>query len=193
MKLEAKNFNYNTKIISEPAFDNHITLYNGYINKLNEIDDVLKQNPEEAKANATYSHFRGLKVAETFALCGVILHELYFENIGNTQTQPSQETINTLAKYFGDFTKWHKDFTACANSARGWVCLIYDQRTESFRNIVLDAHNEGNIPHSYPVLALDMYEHAYFMDYGTDKAGYIATFMEYINWDVVNRRLQNLK
>ncbi|MCL2618849.1 MAG: superoxide dismutase, partial [Defluviitaleaceae bacterium] len=132
---------------------------------------------------------RGLKVAETFALSGVILHEMYFQNMSAKPTSPCDKTMTVLEESFGTYDEWLIDFRACALSARGWCLLAYEQRTKTFRNLLQDAHNEGQIPGTYPLLVLDVYEHAYFLDYGTDKAAYIEKFITSINWDAVSKRL----
>jgi Fe-Mn family superoxide dismutase len=84
---------------------------------------------------------------------------------------------------------WQDAFAATAKSARGWAILAYEQRTQTCRNILLDSHDEGVICSAYPLLVLDMYEHAYFLDFTTDKATYIDGFLAQIPWSVVERRV----
>lgn len=191
MKIEKMRFEYTNEItaVNRKQFEEHLKLYEGYVNKINEIDETLQQNPELDKANATYSHFRGLKRGETFALDGVILHELYFENMGGTMQEPDILTLRSLADSYPSFDEWKQDFIATGIASRGWAMLVYDQRSRRFRNISLDAHDVGNVSLSFPVLVMDVYEHAYFGQYWTDKAGYIDNFMKNINWAVVNRRM----
>ena len=93
-----------------------------------------------------------------------------------------------MDKFFGGLANWKEDFTACAKAARGWCVFAYEQRTGACRNILLDTHDEGNIAASYPIIVLDVYEHAYFSDYGTDKAAYINRFINNIPWDAVEKR-----
>ncbi len=191
MKLEKMRFMYTNDItaVDKKQYEEHLKLYEGYINKINEIDEVLLKNPEYEGANATYSHFRGLKRGETFALDGVILHELYFENFGGMMKEPEILTLKSLAESFPSFESWRDDFVATARASRGWAILVFDQRSRRFRNISLDAHDVGNVTLSFPILVLDVYEHAYFLQYGTDKNQYIDRFMDNINWGVVNRRM----
>lgn len=187
--VTANNYNYDTNIVSEVAFNEHLKLYNAYIGKLNEIDNLIETDPELQTANATYSHYRGLKKSETFTIDAIILHEVYFENIGKSKKSPNSVTQGVLIKHFGSFENWGKEFVACGTAARGWAVLTYEQRTDTFRNILLDAHDSGDICVGFPILALDVYEHAYFKDYGTDKAKYINNFMDTIDWDIVNKRM----
>ena len=188
MDITAKDFPYNTGIVSRKAYDDHITLYKGYISKTNEVTNVLTTDPQWDTANATASHYRGWKKGETYAINGAILHELYFQNLGNESGPPGAVMQNLLTRYFGSVENWKKDFIACGTAPRGWCILMYEQRTETLRNILLDTHEDGNIAGAYPILALDMYEHAYFIDYGTDKTAYINRFINNIPWVIIEKR-----
>jgi Fe-Mn family superoxide dismutase len=188
MEITAKTFDYNTGVVTRKQFDDHITLYKGYVTKTNEIAHTWATNPESASANATYSHYRGLKRGQTYALDGVILHELYFENLGNTTTPVGKKTQHLMDKFFGGVDKWKADFIACATSARGWCVFAYEQRTRQCTNFLYDSHHDGVVTLAYPLIVLDMYEHAYFLDYGTDKAAYINRFISQIPWDAVEKR-----
>jgi len=192
MKINPTQFAYDTGAISQKQFDEHIKLYTGYVGKVNSITDELAKNGGQSDANAIYSKYRGLKDSETFALAGTILHELYFQNMSAKLSEPCEKTLMILEDSFGSFDNWLADFKACATSARGWCILGYEQRTKTFRNLMQDTHNSGAVPCVYPLLVLDMYEHAYFLDYGTDKATYINKFIASINWNIVSKRLKAL-
>lgn len=194
MKIEKMKFDYTNDItvVDRKWYEEHLKLYDGYVNKINEIDEELKKNPDYQNANATYSRFRALKRGETFALDGVILHELYFENMGGTMMEPEILTLRSLADSFPSFEDWKQDFIATGKASRGWAILVWEQRSRRFRNISLDSHDMGNVSLSFPILVMDVYEHAYFGQYGTDKAKYINNFMNNINWAVVNRRMARL-
>jgi len=188
MEITAMPFTYDTGVVTRKQFDDHMTLYKGYVDKTNEITQKLAADPEYASANATASHYRGWKKGETYAIDGVIMHELYFQNLGNASGPMGKKTQHLMDRYFGGADKWREDFIACAKSARGWCVLVYEQRTATCRNILLDAHDVGQIATAYPILVLDMYEHAYFLDYGTDKAAYINRFLSQVPWDAVEKR-----
>jgi Fe-Mn family superoxide dismutase len=188
MEITAKTFPYNTGVVTRKQFDDHLTLYNGYVKKTNEIANVLATQPEYATANSVYSFYRGLKKGQTFALDGVIMHELYFENLGSETAPIGKKTQQLMDMYFGGPDKWKLDFIACATSARGWCVLAYEQRTTACHNFLFDSHDDGQITLAYPLIVLDMYEHAYFLDYGTDKAAYINRFISQIPWDAVEKR-----
>lgn len=190
------NFTYTNDItvINKEQFDAHMRLYEGYVNNINKIDEILYNNIEQRKpdlienANATFSFFRELKRGETYALDGVILHELYFDNIGGNQ-EPDKQVHDILNRDFGSYKNWQEDFVATAKASRGWAMLAYDQRSERYRNISLDAHDHGNIAYSAPILVLDVYEHAYFLQYADNKAEYINNFMKNIKWSEVSQRI----
>jgi len=188
MEITAMPFTYKTGVVTRKQFDDHLTLYHGYVDKTNEITRVLTEQPEFDSANATAGHYRGWKKSEPYAICGVILHELYFQNLGSESGPMGQKVQNLMDKYFGSADKWKEDFVACAKSARGWCVTVYEQRTGTCRNILLDSHDDGNIVTAYPLIVLDMYEHAYFLDYGTDKAAYINRFMAQIAWETIEKR-----
>lgn len=189
--IEKIKFEYTDDItvVNRQQFEAHIRLYEGYINKINEIDSILMNNPDRENANATFSFYRGCKRGETYALNGVILHELYFENIGGRMNMPEKSALDQFKMNFGSFANWERDFIATAKASRGWAVLCYDQRSSRLRNISLDAHDLGNIAYSAPVLVLDVYEHAYFLQYADNKTEYINRFIENINWSVVCERM----
>lgn len=194
VKIEKMQFIYTDDItaVNQKQYEEHLKLYEGYVNKMNEIDRELSSAPDYAGANATYSKLRALKRGETFAMDGIILHELYFENMGGTMKEPEILTLRSLADSFPSLDDWKEDFVATAKASRGWTVLVCDQRSRRFRNISLDAHDVGYVALSFPILVLDVYEHAYFMQYGTDKAAYINNFINNINWEVINRRMARL-
>ncbi|HWT75628.1 MAG TPA: Fe-Mn family superoxide dismutase [Mobilitalea sp.] len=178
------------KVINKDQFDAHMRLYEGYVTNINKIDDILQKGDTQAdQSNTTFSYYRELKRGETFALNGVILHELYFENIGGNALDPKLDTVNKIKKDFNSLQDWQQDFIATAKASRGWAVLAFDQRSNRLRNISLDAHDLGNIAYSAPYLVLDMYEHAYFLQYADKKADYINNFMRNINWKVVADRM----
>lgn len=195
MEIVKVNFEYSddVTVIDREQFDVHMRLYEGYIKKINEIDALLQADTGIDEANSTYSEFRGIKRGEVFALNGVILHELYFENIGSFNNTPNEQVRRMLSRDYGSFDNWTAQFVATAKSSRGWAILCYDPRSDSFRNDSLDAHDYGNMSMSIPLLVLDMYEHAYFLQYADNKVEYINRFMENIDWQVVGERMELLQ
>lgn len=192
MELKMIHFQYSddVTVINEEQFDVHMRLYEGYINKINEIDRLLATSPDIAQANSTYSAFRGMKRGESYALDAVILHEYYFENIGSDHNVPDAHVISYLSKDYGSYENWEADFIATGKASRGWAILCYDTRSMRFRNISLDSHDVGNLTTSIPILVLDVYEHAYFLQYADNKEEYIHNFMKDIDWALVKQRIE---
>jgi len=184
--MESKKFNLNNVSLSEKQIAEHIKLYEGYCKKIDEIRQKI--NESEKEGNATYSDIRELKIEEGFCINAIKLHEMYFENIG--KSKESREVRKMIEEDFGGFKAWKKEFIACSMSTRGWVILAYDWKDDKLHNYVSDMHNQGGIWDCIPILVLDMYEHAYFIDFGTDKKKYIETFLENTNWKIVEDRTQ---
>ena len=166
--------------------EHHDVLYAGYVKKLNEIELKLP-TVDLNQANATYSEIGELKREETFAANGVILHEEYFDNLGGDGKE-SGDILHGIKEEFGSYENWMNQFKACSIAARGWVVLalnLWDGRIHIYSQ---DVHNNGVVWGCIPLLVLDVYEHAYFIDYGVKRKDYIEAFFKNINWDEVNKR-----
>ena len=191
LKAEEFSFNENITVVDAAQFQAHYTLYEGYINKYNEIDAIFKAGDgQPSEANATYSKFRGLKRGESYSLNAIILHELYFSNIGGKENVVPDSVLKLIERDFGTFENWELDFIATAKASRGWAKLAFEQRTQRFMNMSFDTHDMGGIVLGFPLIVLDVYEHAYFMQYGTDKVSYINNFLYNVNWMTVKERAE---
>jgi len=168
--------------------EHHDVLYAGYVKKYNEIREKLA-TADLASANASYSELRELMVEKSFALNGLKLHELYFANLTDKPAPVEGKIKDILAKQWGSFEAWQEQFAALGIASRGWVVLAYDYALGRFDNYIFDVHNQGSIVDTEIVLVLDVYEHAYFLDYGTARKDYIAKFMAAIDWPEVNKRV----
>lgn len=164
----------------------HDKLYAGYVNKRNEIEEALK-TADRSKAAATYSAYRALKLEETFNADGQVLHELYFETLGG-DGKPKGPAVEKIKEDFGSWETFVEDAVACAKAARGWMITAYDPSDGTIRNFLADAHNHGGVWGAVPLWTIDCYEHAYFIDFGSDRASYIKAVLENVNWDAVNAR-----
>jgi len=176
--------------ISDKTHEEHMKLYTGYVNKANAILEELEKmgTPDPAAANQTYSAIRSLKVDLTFALGGVKNHELYFEALGgNGKVTGKIEEL--MKRDFGSVENFKKDWKATGIAGRGWAWGGVDQQTRKLFNYIGDAQNTYPVWGVTPVLALDVYEHAYYADFLTARAAYIDEFFNYVDWDVVNFRL----
>lgn len=173
--------------ISKRTMVEHEKLYRGYVNKSNEILGLLR-TVDHSKANQTYSDLRALKVELTFAVGGVKNHEIYFSNLGGKGGRPEGALASQIQKDFESFENWEKDFKASGLAARGWVWLAYDLDIGTLFNYIGDAQNTFPVWNAVPILALDVYEHAYFIDKGADRKGYIEIFIKNLDWQDVQQR-----
>jgi len=180
--------------ISKRTMDEHYKLYQGYVNKYNEIAAKLEAlTADDYKAaNPTYSLVRELKVELTRAIGGVRNHELYFEHLGGKGGTPSGKLAAQIAKDFGSFDKWLADFKATGIAARGWAWLVWDHDWKRLVNTIGDEQNTFGIWNATPILALDVFEHAWFADFGAAKAAYIEKFFANLNWADVEARWAKL-
>jgi Fe-Mn family superoxide dismutase len=180
--------------ISDRALKNHHdTVYAGYVTQKNEIENRLEQLGRTIVAgnadsgNTTYSELRGLKEGETYAVNGVYLHEWYFEILGGDgEFENARELVEALGSSYGSVKAFIKYFSECAMAARGWTVLAWDTRESRLWIYNSDAHNEGGVWGALPIIVLDVYEHAYFMDYGADRKAYLKTFWKNFNWSAAN-------
>jgi superoxide dismutase, Fe-Mn family len=173
--------------ISRKTMEEHFKLYSGYVNKANEILETLA-TVDYSKANQIYSTLRELKVELSFAVGGVKSHEIYFDILGGRGGKPEGKLIEWIEKNFGSYESWEKDFKATGLAARGWVWLAYDNDQNTLFNYLGDSQNTYPIWNAVPILALDTYEHAYFLDYSVDRKSYIEAFFHNIDWTVVEQR-----
>jgi len=173
--------------ISEKTMTEHYKLYEGYVKKYNEIMQKLSVLTDEdyAAANQTYSLIRELKMELTFAVGGIKNHEIYFGHLGGAGGRPDGDLFDQIVKDFGSFENWEKDLKATAIGARGWVWLAYDQDYGYLFNYLGDAQNTFPVWNATPILALDTYEHAYFIDYGMARAKYVEAFLKNLDWGQV--------
>lgn len=178
------------KGLTENQLQQHYDLYVGYVKKRNQIENDLQTVDRTNSAGITYSPFRALKTAETFAVNGSLLHELYFENMSSVPTQPGPETIKLFANSFGSLDNFKKDLIDSGAVARGWVITAYGMDDGHVHNYVLESHNQNVPVLSIPLLVLDVYEHAYMIDFGIKRAAYLEVFWDNIDWNVVEQRIK---
>ncbi len=171
--------------ISRASVEAHYKLYQGYVNKRNEILARLGEVDLSA-ANQVYSELRALKVDLTFAIGGVKNHELYFGHLGGGGGDPTGAIGELIARDFGTVSAWRQDLKATGMAGRGWAWTAYDWDEQRLFNYVGDAQNTFPIWNATPLVALDVYEHAYFLDYQTDRGSYIDAFFANLDWGVIN-------
>lgn len=193
MKYEIKNYDSLLGLsgFSDALLKNHFTLYQGYVNNFNKLNDILVElekadkfaSPEYAELNRRFGwEFNGMR-----------LHEYYFENLSKEpgSLDSSSELIKLIDTEFGSFEFFQKDFKAmAAMRGIGWVILYLDLETKRVFNVWINEHDTGHFSGCVPLLVMDVFEHAYMLDYGIKKGDYIEAFFKAINWQVVENRLK---
>lgn len=161
--------------------------YGGAVKRLNAITAQLAEmNP----ATAPTFMLNGLKREELIAANSMILHEVYFDGLGDAVEIPG-DVADAIASDFGSVERWRVEFTSTGKAlggGSGWMLLTYSKRQGRLVNQWASDHAH-TLAAAQPVLALDMYEHSYHMDYGAKAAGYVDAFMENIDWRKASRRL----
>jgi superoxide dismutase, Fe-Mn family len=171
--------------ISRETIEAHYKLYQGYVNKRNEILGSLA-DVDLATANQVYSDLRALKVDLTFAIGGIKNHEIYFEHLGGSGGDPAGIFGDLVKRDFGAIDAWRADLKATGLAGRGWAWTAYDWDEGRLFNYIGDAQNSFPVWNATPLVALDVYEHAYFIDFSTDRGSYIDAFFNNLDYDAVN-------
>lgn len=191
--IEAKHFDSIKELngISEQTMTEHYKLYEGYVKKTNEIMEKLEL-VDKTTANQAFSDIRSLKIDLSFALGGVKNHETYFAHLGGEGGEPSGKLMEQIKQDFGSFDGWKADLKATGMASRGWAWLAYDFDLKRLVNFAGDAQNTYPVWNAGLLVALDVYEHAYYLDYQTKRADYVDAFFENLDWSVVEKWFDNL-
>lgn len=176
--------------ISKKTVEEHLKLYEGYIKKYNEINESLNALTDEDRtaANQSYSKIRELKVELTFAWGGIVNHEIYFNHLGGVGQLTTGMFKQQVERDFGSVEAYMADMKATAIAARGWVWTAWNQQEGRLFNYLGDAQNAYPVWGAVPVVALDTYEHAYFIDHGSARVAYVEAFFKNMDWTVVEQQ-----
>ncbi|MBI4654731.1 MAG: superoxide dismutase [Nitrospirae bacterium] len=175
---------------SETLLKNHFTLYQGYVTNTNKVLDTLEQMLKDGKT-AT-SEFAELKRRLGWEFNGMRLHEYYFENLGGKGgINKDGRLTRKIAEGFGSYEAWEKDFKATGTMRGiGWVVLYQDALNGRLINFWINEHDVSHPAGCNPLLIMDVFEHAFMIDYGLKRADYIEAFFKNIDWDVVEKRIK---
>jgi len=187
--FEYKTKNYDRLLglsgFSDTLLKNHFTLYAGYVANVNKIAEKSKTleigSPESSELHRRFG----------WEWNGMYLHELYFENLSKDAGPLDKDSVlsKKIAERFGSFEEWEKDFRATgAMRGIGWVILAYDKKEGRMFNIWVNEHDVGHLAGTEPLLVMDVFEHAFMVDYGLKRADYIEAFFKAIDWKVVSER-----
>ena len=177
----------------------HFKLYEGYVKKTNEIQKKIEE-ADKSEANGVFSYIGELKRQETFAVNGMKLHEVYFGHLGGNPStgsgqvgNPEGKLVEMIEKDFGSLENWKVDMIATGLAARGWAVTAFDFKDNRLHNYGSDAHNVGAVWGAIPIIVLDVYEHAYFIDYGVNRKDYINSFFQNLDWNFANKIVSDLE
>jgi Fe-Mn family superoxide dismutase len=198
-KKEVKSMSYAAKDyakligmegFSETLLKNHFTLYQGYVTNTNKVLDTLSQTLKDGKAGSY--EYAELKRRLGWEFNGMRLHEYYFENLGGKGgLNQGGKLAKKLVEDFGSFEAWEKDFKATGTMRGiGWVVLYQDPANGKLINFWINEHDVSHPAGGNPLLILDVFEHAFMIDYGLKRPDYIEAFFKNIHWGAVEARLK---
>jgi len=175
---------------SETLLKNHFTLYQGYVTNTNKVLDTLSSMLKDGKT--AVPEFAELKRRLGWEFNGMRLHEFYFENLGaKAGIDKNGKLAKKLAEQFGSYELWEKDFKAVgAMRGIGWAVLYQDVASGLLINFWINEHDVAHPAGCVPLLIMDVFEHAYMLDYGLKRADYIEAFFKNINWAAAEARLK---
>lgn len=191
MSYQPKNYDSLLGIegLSDDLLNNHFTLYQGYVKNTDALLEKLKKMVEEDNVDPVY--FSELKRRFGWEWNGMRLHELYFENVakGAKDIDKDSKLYKEIIKNFGSFENWENDFEAIGlMRGIGWVILYHDRKIDKLINVWIGEHDAGHLAGCVPLLVMDVFEHAYMLDYGVARADYVETFKNIIDWGKVASR-----
>lgn len=188
---EARTWNLQLDGISAEQLEQHYKLYQGYVTNTNTLNDKLAELREAGKAGTP--EYNELRRRFGFEYDGMILHEYYFDNLGgNGQVPASGKLVDRVNETWGSMDAFLADFKATgAMRGIGWAILYQDPRTGRLQNFWISDHEYGHPAGYTPILVMDVWEHAYTVDWKpTERGKYIDAFMQNVNWQVVESRIK---
>ena len=175
---------------SETLLMNHFTLYQGYVTNTNKLAEALAGMLKNGTTSTP--EYAELKRRMGFEFNGMRLHEYYFGNLGGkAPLDKSGKLASKLADAFGSVDAWEQDFRATgAMRGIGWTILYQDNMSDWLFNQWINEHEVGHFAGCTPILVMDVFEHAFMIDYGLKRADYINAFFKNVDWGVVESRLK---
>ena len=191
MKYEPKDF---SKVLGTPGFSEnllktHFVLYEGYVAATTKLCGILENLRKQGKEGTP--EYAELKRRFGWEWNGMRLHELYFANLGGSgEPSSAPKALDVIKSAFGSYDEWLKDFKATgAMRGIGWVVLYYDGETGNAFNSWINEHDVAHLTGTIPLLVMDVFEHAYMLDYGIKRVDYIEAFVKAIDWVEVEQRI----
>lgn len=174
---------------AEQIAPHHTAHYGGALRGYKAADEKIEASVKGGEPLGAAEH-GALKRSINSKGNSVVLHEMYFDGLAPKQPDPGKDVRSAIEKRFGSLDKWAADFVASAKGAAGWALLVKHPVNGKLYNVVSDEHAMGVVAMSIPLVVLDTYEHAFYIDYENRKADYIEKFLDHIDWNEVNARYQ---
>lgn len=186
---EAKNYTHLLGLpgLSDALLTNHLTLYQGYVTNTNKMIEFLdNKEPGEPEYSEVQRRLG-------WEWNGMRLHELYFDNLSKEKSSLSDGALKEkLVATYGSVEAFQKSFEAIGMMRGiGWVVLSYDKQQDELFSVWINEHDLGHLAGTTPLLVMDVFEHAFMLDYGIKRAEYLTVFMNAIDWSVVEARFQS--
>ncbi|AFK21142.1 superoxide dismutase (plasmid) [Haloferax mediterranei ATCC 33500] len=162
----------------------HDTHHQGYVNGLNAAEETLRENRSSGDMDGSAAAMRSV----SHNGCGHYLHHLFWRCMtpNGGGGEPTGDLRDRIESDFGSYEGWEAEFREAASwPAGGWALLVYDPVTKQLRNLAVQKHNDGALWSAHPILALDVWEHSYYFQYGPDRGGFVDAFFEVIDWDTI--------
>jgi Fe-Mn family superoxide dismutase len=167
----------------------HDVHHQGYVDGVNSAEEGL----EEQRENDDYSSTGSLLNSFTHNYCGNILHEVFWNNMSpEGGGKPEGRLMEKIEEDFGSYEAWKKEFKAAAKSASGWALLVYIPYTNELHNVAVDDHDDGAVWGAHPILAVDVWEHSYYHDYGPKRGEFIDNFFNLVDWTDVEENFREM-
>lgn len=193
MPYAAKKFDHLLGLsgFSDTLLTNHFTLYEGYVKNTNLLSEKLKTLSESGETATP--EFTELKRRFGWEWNGMRMHELYFGNMTKETTALENGSLKEkLAAVYGSYENWEKNFLATgAMRGIGWVVLAHDTESDKLYNVWVNEHDMGHLVGTTPLLVMDVFEHAFMIDYGLKRTDYLSAFMKAIDWKTVEKRFEH--
>ncbi len=177
--------------ISDKTLEIHLALYAGYVKNTNLLNEKIIELTEQGKSGQP--EYAELKRRYGFEYNGMRLHEYYFGNLkaGGSELKEGSELGKKIAEVYSSIEVWKNDFSKVGTMRGvGWAVLFQDPITKTLSNHWITLHEEGNVAGFVPILVMDVWEHAFLLDYKpADRPKYIEAFFANVDWDAVEKRL----
>jgi len=177
---------------AEQIAPHHTAHYGGALRGYAGLDAALEKSVQAGKPLEPNA-YGAIQRARTSKGNSVVLHELYFDGMTAQPPDPAADVRRAIERRFGSLPRWADDFQASARAAAGWAVLAYQPANGKLYNLVSDEHAMGLMWMAAPLVVIDVYEHAFYVDYQNRKSDYVTAFMDHVDWNAVNARYRALR